>query len=186
MREKEVSGKVKPNKLHEAILYLCQKSVGDPGFGATKLNKLLWFADVDAYLRLETPITGAEYVHLQYGPAPRGMKAALDSLQRAGALRRVSDRILDHDRHIFCATRKVRVDCFSANELAILDAKVAEHWGKNARQMKEKSHECIGYRITKMGETIPLYTAFIANRPLTSEERAYAQGLTNVPEYVVG
>ena len=33
------------DKFRELILYIAQESEGDPNFGATKLNKILFFCD---------------------------------------------------------------------------------------------------------------------------------------------
>src|SRR5215467_9574991 len=72
------SSNIQPNdeKFKELILYIASHSEDDPAFGATKLNKLLFFADFITYLRLGHPITGQEYQRLENGPAPRRMLPA--------------------------------------------------------------------------------------------------------------
>src|SRR6266487_3415423 len=45
-------------KLRELILHICIRSEDDEAFGAVKLNKLLFFSDFHAFLRLGKPITG--------------------------------------------------------------------------------------------------------------------------------
>ena len=44
-------------RLLELILYVAEKCQDDPKFGATKLNKILWWADFLAYAQHGTPIT---------------------------------------------------------------------------------------------------------------------------------
>ena len=58
-------------KFRELMLYIGEQMADDPLFGATVLNKVLFFADSLAYLTLGQPITGAVYQKLEYGPAPR-------------------------------------------------------------------------------------------------------------------
>ena len=58
-------------KLAELILYIAEKSSGDEGFGATKLNKILHAADFLAFAIRGEAITGVDYFHLAQGPAPR-------------------------------------------------------------------------------------------------------------------
>ena len=58
-------------RLAELILYIAEKCEHDPGFGAVKLNKILAFADFSSYFETGKPITGAEYMRLPQGPAPR-------------------------------------------------------------------------------------------------------------------
>ncbi len=48
-------------KLRELVLYLATLSEGDATFGKVKLNKLLFYADFNAYLKFGKPITGHEY-----------------------------------------------------------------------------------------------------------------------------
>src|SRR5437660_6974881 len=48
----------------ELVLYICQKCATDQKFGATKLNKILYFSDFLAYAELGEPITGFEYQRL--------------------------------------------------------------------------------------------------------------------------
>jgi len=63
--------KYNEEKLAELILYVCHKSEADERFGATKLNKILFYSDFAAYRQLGQPITGADYQNLEEGPAPR-------------------------------------------------------------------------------------------------------------------
>ena len=58
-------------RLAELILYIAEKCERDPNFGATKLNKILAFADFSAYFETGRPITGAEYMRTPQGPVPR-------------------------------------------------------------------------------------------------------------------
>ena len=56
-------------KFKQLILYLAERSGDDPGFAATKLNKLMYFCDFEAYRQLGRSITGARYQKLPWGPA---------------------------------------------------------------------------------------------------------------------
>ena len=59
------------HKFRELILHVARQSQDDPRFGATKLNKLLFYIDFGSYRMLGAPVTGATYQHLPAGPAPR-------------------------------------------------------------------------------------------------------------------
>ena len=58
-------------KLEELIVYIATKCEGDPSFGATKLNKMLFFSDFTAFAMRGDAITGHDYMRLENGPAPR-------------------------------------------------------------------------------------------------------------------
>ncbi len=62
-------------KLGELMLYIARLSVGNPTFGSVKLNKLLYYADVEAYRRSSKTITGTDYKHRREGPVPPSDKA---------------------------------------------------------------------------------------------------------------
>ena len=61
------------DKLRQAILFIAKEGEDDLCLGAVKLNKILYYADVRAYLELHKPITGVVYQHLPEGPAPRAL-----------------------------------------------------------------------------------------------------------------
>ncbi len=48
-------------KLGELMLFISKRTAEDRRFGATKLNKVLFFSDFLAYRLLGDPITGAQY-----------------------------------------------------------------------------------------------------------------------------
>src|ERR1700675_328558 len=59
------------DKFRELLIFIAARSEKDPHFGAIKQNKLLFYCDFLAYLKLGKPITGQEYFALEQGPAPR-------------------------------------------------------------------------------------------------------------------
>ncbi|MFH1522871.1 MAG: type II toxin-antitoxin system antitoxin SocA domain-containing protein [Patescibacteria group bacterium] len=59
------------NKLKNVILYILEKCGGKPNVGETVLYKLLYFIDFDSYEVNGSPVTGMNYVKLQFGPVPR-------------------------------------------------------------------------------------------------------------------
>src|SRR6185295_11611515 len=71
-------------KFRELIVYLARRSEGDPNFGATKLNKLLFFCDFLAFRQLGRAITGQRYFKLEFGPAPRALKPVLREMEESG------------------------------------------------------------------------------------------------------
>ena len=70
------------SRFRELILYCALKSETHRFFGATKLNKCLFYADFLAYRALGTSITGAEYLALEHGPAPRQFVAEREAMVR--------------------------------------------------------------------------------------------------------
>ena len=78
--------RVNQDKFRELVLYLSEKSRDDRKFGATKLNKLLYFCDFLSYVELGHPVTGAGYFRLGKGPAPKCLRPARREMEQDGIL----------------------------------------------------------------------------------------------------
>lgn len=167
-------------KLRELVLYIAEKSMRDPRFGATKLNKILFYSDALAYKRLGRTITGADYKHFRYGPVPtvlHGLKKDLD--ERGEAAEAVAEYGGQVQRRLV-ARREPDLSVFSAEEVAIVDSVIESLWDKTGREVSELSHLEAGYQITQENETIPMAAVMISDRPPTLEEaekaKRYAEG----------
>src|SRR4051794_8202747 len=69
--ERQDNSRESDSKFLELVLYVAAKSQFDEYFGATKLNKILFYSEVLTYFRTKKPITGQAYQKLANGPAPR-------------------------------------------------------------------------------------------------------------------
>ena len=155
-------------KFAELIIYFSYHSKEDPKFGAVKLNKLLYYADFNAYRLLGHSITGADYQKLNEGPAPRQMlpvrRMMIDSQDIAIEFRpyfnSVQQRIIPSRK-----PRKVFLD----EELAIINETMAALWDMSGRQVSDLSHSEIGWQVTEVGETIPYETTWLSSDPIPQE-----------------
>lgn len=154
-------------KFKEAILFIAAASEEDEGFGATKLNKVLYYADFTAYRRLGEPITGATYQKLNEGPAPRELLRVRRSLIDAGYAS------IEH-RPYFTGTQQrlkvapqhkpeaLRPKHLSPVEVSILREVLHALVGMNGREVSELSHKEVGWLATAYKETIPYETAWLS------------------------
>ena len=158
-------------KMNELVLYIAQESEKDPRFGATKLNKLLFYADFGSYRLLGAPITGATYRHLQAGPAPKELLDTRRLLVDTGAAEIVNLQYFTGTQARIEAKRSPKLSgVLSAEELAIVDDVIQEFWQYNAQQISERSHREWPWMVTKNLEEIPYYTAWVSTDPLTPEQ----------------
>jgi len=74
-------------KLKSLIHYVAWKAGKRDWFGATKLYKVLWFADARQFVLTKKPITGAVYIREKYGPVPKDAMIARGELEKDGAVR---------------------------------------------------------------------------------------------------
>lgn len=161
-------------KLKELMLYIADQMEDDSTFGATMLNKVLYFSDFNAYRDLGDAITGARYFKLPKGPAPRALLPAQQELVsegRAVVRKRQSGR--------FFQRRLVAIDVpdlnlFSGSEIALVDKVIDALRGKSAVAVSRYSHEAsVGWMAAEMQEDVPYSTAFLAppKPPTPSQER---------------
>jgi hypothetical protein len=166
-------------KLGELIVYISWKSHNDPRFGATKLNKLLYFSDFLAMSRLGAPITAVAYQHLKNGPAPRHLEEVRDGLVERRAIA-VANVPLPYGGLTLIRTYALRepdLNEFSGKEIALVDSLIDLHWEDNADTMSERSHSYVGWKMTSMFETIPYGSIFLSDAPLTDAEIRRGQEL---------
>lgn len=158
-------------KFAELILYISKKSALDPNFGATKLNKILYFSDFLAYGNWGKAITGVEYQNLKKGPAPRRLIPVRTQLKDAGWLAiqpvQVGNGIVQHRT---VNLREPDLTLFDGREIALVDQVIEQLSGLNATQASELSHLDVGWKSTREGETIPYNTVFLSDEPLTEAE----------------
>src|ERR1039458_8064113 len=101
-----------PEKFTELVLYVADQSADDPGFGATKLNKILFFSDFLSYAQRGKSITGAVYQKLPYGPAPRPLVPIQEQLVASGDADLVPADRFGHVQKRLVARRDPNVDLF--------------------------------------------------------------------------
>ncbi len=162
------------NKLKELVLYVSEKCEGDDAFGAVKLNKILFYADFIAYVRLGRSITGHEYQALQQGPAPRRLLPIRDQLAKEGRL-----IVAPRDYHGQKQTKPIALTSpdlneFTAEEIAIVDSVIEELWGRNASEVSKLSHLFLGWKLAQENETIPYEVALVSFREPTLAQRKKA------------
>ncbi len=148
------------DKLKELILYLAKRSEDDARFGATKLNKLLFFSDFLAYGQLGQPITGATYQKLKWGPAPKQLLPVQREMASEGASATRRASTFTPDKTV--ALHDPDLSVFTSHEIAIVDEVLDALKGDNATMASERSHRfSVGWQVAGEQEEIPYETVFI-------------------------
>ncbi|MFN3219850.1 MAG: Panacea domain-containing protein [Acidimicrobiales bacterium] len=155
-------------KLTELIVYVAARLRSDRSGGATKLNKVLLFADFAHVRRTGIPITGAEYQKLEHGPAPRRLRPLRDALVAAGDAELREEEFLGYRQHRLVPLREADLSVFTDDEMATVDKVLADLDGMSAKQVSDLSHDEAGWRLTEMGETIPYAAALVGNRQVST------------------
>lgn len=169
---------INPEKFKELLLYIAKKTEGDPTFGAIRMNKALFFADMFAFGRFGKSITGAEYQKLEHGPAPRSLLPLRKELIDAGDAVIAPRNVGGQTQHRLVHLREPNLSEFSGQEIALVDESLSAMSGMTAARVSNISHlivEC--WNELPERETIPLEIVFIELRDLTEEERQHAAAL---------
>jgi len=162
-------------KLRELVLYLARAQNDDYTFGRVKLAKLLYYSDMEAYVRLGASITGATYIKRQEGPAAREFVPVRDQMLAYGEAAEVE--IVYPGGQVakkLEARREPDVSHFSEAELAIADKVVVDFAGWSGTRISLKSHDEIGWLVARMDEVIPYQRYYVAPE-MSSGERAKAE-----------
>ena len=152
-------------KFRQLMLYVADRSREDKWFGATKLNKILYFCDFRAYAELGEPITGASYMRLTEGPVPRELlseRRTLIANEDANIERRRVFKFTQH-RLVPTGTVSLSSELFSAEEREIIEDTIGFLCPMTAKEASDLSHDEPGWIMADHKESIPYETAKIVS-----------------------
>src|SRR5262245_7698087 len=136
-------------KLTELIVLVADRLRSDRAGGATKLTRVLFFADFTHVRRYGRPITGAEYQKLAYGPAPRRLMPIRSALVASGDAELVEEQFLGRAQHRLVPNRPADLERFADDELATIDSVLEDLSGLSGTQVSNLSHEEAAWRHTE-------------------------------------
>ncbi|MEX2118596.1 MAG: Panacea domain-containing protein [Pirellulales bacterium] len=164
-------------KLRELILYICHRSEGDATFGATKLNKLLFYCDFLAYTQFGRAITWHTYQRLPNGPAPVALLPITKDMERRKEIAIGEHNYYGHKQKRTLALRDADLSVFRAEEIALVEEVIEECRGINATRMSLLSHGFRGWQLAENGENIPYEVALVDFERPTEKDLALAMSM---------
>lgn len=149
-------------KFKNLVHYVIWKMSGKDDFGATKLYKVLWFAEARAYVLRKTPIAGATYVREAHGPVPKLGRAVREELVAEG---KISQKQIDRGKYtswLFKCLVPPPKGFLSDDEKKDVDWWI-NHIDKDhtASSISELSHD-YSWEIARQGEELPLFAILAA------------------------
>lgn len=139
-----------PSKLHEMILCFA----GYPDMFATKLNKLLFYADFLHFKEFATPISGVPYLRFQHGPVPEHYGWTVDGLVEGGELEQKERSGRDWGGVVFEARRPCDLTTFTPSERSVLEFVARTMAGRSSKSLSDLSHAEAAYVETPERERI--------------------------------
>ena len=129
-------------KLKEMVHYIAAQ-IDEAHLGEIKLNKILWFSDREAYLKLGHTISGGQYIRMPRGPVAASLNAALFSLQNDGLLTTSSVFNGEYAKDTFHVLKPAKCKTLLKEEKQILDAQIQRLKSLTAQEVSELSHDAI-------------------------------------------
>ena len=147
-------------KTEELILYVCDKLKEEKTFGATVLNKVLYYIDAISYAEKGNPISNFTYVKQDHGitPHPKYFMPLKDKLLTEEI---VNYHGLKQKKPIPRKTADLKV--FTAEEIVHIDNVLSIFRDTNAAIASSISHDETGYKLAKHMEEIPLFTYLLTH-----------------------
>ena len=155
-------------KFTELLLYVADRLRDDRAGGATKLNKVLFFAEFTHFRRHGAVISGCEFQKLAHGPAPRQLVPVRKRLVAAGEAELRTEDFLGRPQHRLVPLRAADVSVFTEDERQTIDDVLDQLAHLNGREVSELSHEEPGWQLTEEGETIPYAAALLGAQQVST------------------
>ena len=133
-------------KLENMILYLA-KHLG--GVLKTKLNKLLWYCDFLHFKETSVSITGVQYMHYQYGPAPKHYEIVTGIMESEGLLDKNEVGFNTEEGIVgeqFTVLVEPNEDMFSETELKVMQFVIDTFRMYTATRVMNQSHQETAYK----------------------------------------
>ncbi len=175
-------------RFEELVLYIAERTADDRTFGTTKLAKVLFYSDIEAYRDLGEAITGAEYKRWKLGPYPPRLKPTKQLLSSSGRATLHEGGEYEPDRIVPTSVRPADLNAvgITPRQVAIVDAWIKRVERESAAEVSRLSHEHPGYKIVGANKTIPYDAAFLADRPPSDDDVIAAARIAHERGWLVG
>ena len=164
------------DRLKEIIIYISSKCQDDPTFGATKLNKILYFSDFTSFSECGEPVTGVEYMRLGQGPVPKHLIPVSEHMKAKHEIFIETREYFGHEQLRVIPMREANIDIFKPRDIAIVDEVIRLLWGETADRVSRMSHG-IAWKMFQDKQSIPYEAAYLSNASPTQEDIDWAEEL---------
>lgn len=151
-----------PDRLAAMMGYLAGKGIQ---LYKTKLNKLLFYADLTGFYLTGRGLSGAQYVNLPYGPVPDRFEEMIDHAVESGMIESAGVPGKELTVRLIKPGSKP-LDVLDDADRKVLDWIADTYGGLSTQEITDLSHEEKAYRNTRGGERIAYaYAQFLKHLP---------------------
>lgn len=148
-------------KYQELIKYICVRVQENSQLSKTKLFKILFLCDFNAYRELGNSISGDNYIRMPYGPVPTHAGKELSGLIKRGKVVESQAIYNGNPGKQLVSTVKPDLSEFSPDEISIIDQQIEIFKMDSAKYLSDYSHNFIGWKVIEDGKNIPYGTALL-------------------------
>jgi len=167
-------------KLKQLILYVASKMREADYFGVTKLNKVLYRANISSYQEIGRKLTEFKFQKNTRGPTLRAFVPITQEMESDGLLGWDSRPRGPVNERRPLARVEPDMSVVPAEELVYVDREISRAWSLTGKQMSAEEHVTAAWYALRTGETIAPELSFVEDpgnsMPLSTqeEERAHA------------
>lgn len=165
------------NKLAELAVYVAERCSAHQLFGKVKLNKILFHADMFAYLETGETLSETTYTKKQFGPVPEGMDDLLGRLEQEGRITVEPRQMPDgKTQQRVRALKGPNLTGFTYEQLYYIERALDKIKPLTANEISELTHLMPGWSAARMGEVIPMEASLVQRaRRLSDGEQKRAE-----------
>lgn len=164
-------------KTTELIIYIADQLKENPNYGATLLNKSLYYIDLMQYLTNGTTITDFQYVNQDKGPTPepRRFMTLLQLLQDNGDIEIIQIPFFNYKQKKVLAKRHPNVSVFEKEEIVLINDVLKKMGELSAREASDQTHELLAWKLSEKKEPLPNFTFLLTSKEPEIADYEWAQ-----------
>lgn len=149
------------DRLDSAVHFVVSTAPTPEQLGATKLNKVLFAADVMYFRKSGQTVTGGDaYVKRQFGPVPKGIAASIERLVSGHKIATRKTPTPAGNRTEFWSLVDPDMRYLTADQTLVLSQAINRVCKLTAFAASEETHDAL-WESTDMGDDIPIAAAAV-------------------------
>jgi hypothetical protein len=143
--------------------------------GYVKLNKILWYADLEHYRRHGASLTGLEhYIRMPQGPMSKEISRAVRWLQKEGKVTERPVKVIEYTRRELVWLKEPNLSRFTAEQIDLLNQLIDFIAPLTADQVSKMTHEDSLWNELKNNDVMGIGPGSIIARPPRPRELDWA------------
>lgn len=159
-----------PDRFEALVLYIAHQTAGDDRFGRTKLAKVLFYSDFDAYRSGGQSLTGATYARWPYGPFPRELEEIEQQLEADGKVELDYEVPQGEEKKIRPLAPEPTLNFLEPWQVQTILVYIRQFRDQPTGQVSAESHDHFGWLMAGKFKTIPYGASFLPLSPPRADQ----------------